>query len=111
MWGNSDMNKEDELMEAVNNFLRDENKRAFISSLEDWFKSIYTELKQQGRTDEEIGKEVSGLCYKVESSISDPHQNDMLRDVLASALLQFFVGEIKQCQCQEQAWEKMVAKS
>lgn len=88
----SEMSKEDELKEIVNYFLRDKNKKSFTSSLENWFKSVYTELKEQDKTDEEIGKEVSTICYRVGILISDPHQNDMLKDVLASALLQFVVG-------------------
>lgn len=89
----SEMNKENELMEITNNFLRDKNKKAFLLSLENWFKFIYTELKKQDKTDEEIGRHVGELCYKVGSMISDPHQNDMLRDVLATGLLQFIIGQ------------------
>jgi len=87
------MNKENELMEITNNFLRDKNKKAFLLSLENWFNSIYTELKKQDKTEEEIGRYVGELCYNVGSMISDPHQNDMLRDVLATGLLQFIIGQ------------------
>lgn len=90
--GSEIMDKEDELIKVVNNFLGDKNKKVFISSFENWFKSIYAELKQQGKTDEEIGKEVNSICYRIGGSISDPHQNDVLKDVLAIALLQFIVG-------------------
>jgi hypothetical protein len=87
------MTKEDKFQEIINNFIRDRNEKAFLSDIRAWFESLYAELTSQGKTEEEIGKQVAEICYNIGKSVQIADENhDELRDIIASALLQFVVG-------------------
>ena len=85
---------ETEVLEIVEKLKETGNRKEFLFSFERWLVSIVDELRKQKKTDEEIGKVISELCYKagttVGTAISD--QDQYFRDVLSSALLEFFVG-------------------
>ena len=74
------------------------NKKEFLFSFEKWLTSMVNELREQKKTDEEIGKIISEQCYNIGMTVvtatsdQDSYQEDKLRDLLSSALLEFFVG-------------------
>jgi hypothetical protein len=92
------MGIEDEFVNIVNKFLKDENKEAFFSNLKNWGNSTYNILKQQGKTDEEINKIVSDTLflagYKFARTIDIPSDIDeALKEVLGVGILQFLVAQ------------------
>lgn len=86
------MTIEDNFQEIINNFIKNRNEKEFLSDIRTWFESLYAELKSQGKTEDEIGKHVAEICYTMGKSIQISNDNSELRDIIASALLQFIVG-------------------
>lgn len=82
---------ENNLIEIVQNFNKNEDKKEFISSFDKWIKSFYKNLKQQGKTDCEIEQEVCKLCFTAGRIFSESSQFEKLKYVIGSALLEYII--------------------
>ncbi len=85
---------EKKLVYIIDRFKENEDKQQILSSFKDLASSLYKILKSEGKTDEDIIKEFQGICFNVGIKVSHTlsEEQEHLKDVLACALLNFFVG-------------------